>query len=81
MGLALKSLAEKAGGGMQQSNDLIKENNNESNSTPSEIAKILSEKSRPVFLTGAGISVASGMPTFRGNGGVWTQKNENYDPK
>jgi NAD-dependent SIR2 family protein deacetylase len=24
------------------------------------------------FLTGAGLSVASGLPTFRGAGGIWT---------
>lgn len=27
-----------------------------------------------LFLTGAGISAASGVPTFRGTGGYWTCK-------
>jgi NAD-dependent deacetylase len=32
---------------------------------------------RAVALTGAGVSAASGVPTFRGNGGVWTTE---FDP-
>lgn len=30
---------------------------------------------RIVVLTGAGISVASGLPTYRGEGGLWTAEN------
>lgn len=32
---------------------------------------ILAEASRCVVLTGAGISAESGVPTFRGDGGLW----------
>ena len=39
-------------------------------------AELLRAASRAVALTGAGISAESGIPTFRGAGGVWTQ----YDP-
>ncbi|MHA1990019.1 MAG: SIR2 family NAD-dependent protein deacylase [Candidatus Hodarchaeales archaeon] len=33
-----------------------------------------------VFLTGAGISAESGIPTFRGKEGYWTKGSENYSP-
>ncbi len=33
-----------------------------------------------VFLTGAGISAASGIPTFRGKEGYWTVGSTNYHP-
>jgi NAD-dependent deacetylase len=39
-------------------------------------AEILSGARRGLALTGAGISAESGIPTFRGEGGLWTQ----YDP-
>ena len=34
-----------------------------------------------VFLTGAGISAESGVPTFRGEEGYWTVGSENYHPQ
>ena len=44
----------------------------------SESAKILSdlirEASRIVFLGGAGVSTESGIPDFRGSGGLYTEK-------
>ena len=39
-------------------------------------AEILASAAQGVALTGAGISAESGIPTFRGEGGLWTQ----YDP-
>jgi NAD-dependent deacetylase len=39
-------------------------------------AQLLSTARRGVALTGAGISAESGIPTFRGEGGLWTR----YDP-
>lgn len=42
-----------------------------------QAAKAILESKRTVALTGAGISVASGIPPFRGKGGLW----EKYDPE
>jgi NAD-dependent deacetylase len=39
-------------------------------------AEILATARHAVALTGAGVSAESGIPTFRGEGGLWTQ----YDP-
>jgi len=41
-----------------------------------EAARILAERGNAVVLTGAGISVESGIPSFRGAQGMW----EKYDP-
>src|SRR6202140_5275964 len=38
--------------------------------------ELLSAAQRGLALTGAGVSAESGIPTFRGEGGLWTQ----YDP-
>jgi NAD-dependent deacetylase len=39
-------------------------------------AELLTSARRGLALTGAGVSAESGIPTFRGQGGLWTQ----YDP-
>jgi NAD-dependent deacetylase len=44
--------------------------------TPRELAEIIRRHPRVVALTGAGISVASGIPSFRGAGGLW----DRFDP-
>ena len=41
-----------------------------------EAARVLAEANMTVALTGAGISVESGIPPFRGKGGLW----EKFDP-
>ena len=40
------------------------------------VARVLAQASQVVALTGAGISVESGIPAFRGSQGLW----EKYDP-
>ena len=40
------------------------------------IAEKICDFKKIVFVTGAGISQESGIPTFRGNDGLW----RNYDP-
>jgi NAD-dependent deacetylase len=45
-------------------------------STPAELAELLKNSNTAVALTGAGISVESGIPSFRGVHGLWTR----YDP-
>ena len=44
--------------------------------TVERAAELLSTVSRGVASTGAGASAESGIPTFRGAGGLWTK----YDP-
>jgi NAD-dependent deacetylase len=44
--------------------------------TPRELAELIRRHSRVVALTGAGISVESGIPDFRSPGGLW----ERFDP-
>jgi NAD-dependent deacetylase len=41
----------------------------------SQAAEILAKAKRCVAFTGAGISVESGIPPFRGQGGLWNQYN------
>jgi len=44
--------------------------------TVERAAELLSASQHAVALTGAGVSAESGIPTFRGEGGLWTK----YDP-
>jgi len=44
--------------------------------TVDRAAELLRRSQRTIALTGAGISAESGIPTFRGEGGLWTK----YDP-
>ncbi len=44
--------------------------------TPRELAALLKQSQKAVALTGAGISVESGIPDFRSKGGLW----ERFDP-
>jgi NAD+-dependent protein deacetylase sirtuin 5 len=39
----------------------------------SSFRQALSQAKRPIALAGAGLSAASGIPTFRGAGGLWRQ--------
>jgi NAD-dependent deacetylase len=41
-----------------------------------DAAQLLSNAQRGLAFTGAGVSAESGIPTFRGDGGLWTK----YDP-
>ena len=45
------------------------------------VEKFLSTKSRITFLTGAGISAESNIPTFRGPEGYWKVGSKNYHPQ
>jgi NAD-dependent deacetylase len=45
------------------------------------IAQVLRRSKKVVFLTGAGISAESGIPTFRGADGFWTIGSETYRPQ
>jgi NAD-dependent deacetylase len=44
-------------------------------STPAALADLLKNSNTTVALTGAGISVESGIPSFRGTHGLWTRYN------
>jgi len=48
--------------------------------TEHAVAEKLSRASKVVVLTGAGISAESGIPTFRGADGFWTEGSENFQP-
>ena len=48
--------------------------------TPEEAGKVLLDKKKILILTGAGISAASGIPTFRGQDGFWKQW-KSYGPE
>ena len=39
--------------------------------TPKEAAELMVRKTKVAILTGAGVSMASGVPTFRGQDGFW----------
>lgn len=41
---------------------------------------MLKDKKKIMVLTGAGISAASGIPTFRGDGGFYRKDKVQYDP-
>ncbi len=45
-----------------------------------QAAKIAQKAKHIMVLTGAGISVASGLPTYRGKDGWWTRKTQHKDP-
>ncbi len=36
---------------------------------------------KTLYITGAGVSAQSGIPTFRGNDGYWTVGSQNYTPQ
>ena len=36
---------------------------------------------KELYITGAGVSSASGIPTFRGSDGFWTVGSVNYTPQ
>lgn len=44
------------------------------------LAQLAQREGRVLFLTGAGISADSGIPTFRGEEGFWTVGSKNYQP-
>jgi len=45
------------------------------------LERALSRAGRCIFLTGAGISAESGIPTFRGSEGYWRVGSRNYHPQ
>jgi hypothetical protein len=42
-------------------------------------ASLIAKKTEIAILTGSGISVASGIPTFRGEGGFWVTQSKFFD--
>ncbi|OJJ14678.1 hypothetical protein BKI52_41300 [marine bacterium AO1-C] len=45
------------------------------------LAKTLSQNKLVTFLTGAGVSAESGVPTYRGSDGIWVEGTRNYKPQ
>lgn len=45
------------------------------------IEEVFQKKGKITFLTGAGISAESGIPTFRGKEGYWKVGSKNYQPQ
>jgi NAD-dependent SIR2 family protein deacetylase len=43
-------------------------------SSPEEAGKLMKDKKKIVIMTGAGVSAASGIPTFRGQDGFWKKR-------
>jgi len=48
--------------------------------TEHTLAEKLSQATNLMVLTGAGISAESGIPTYRGADGFWTERSNNYQP-
>ena len=44
--------------------------------TPKKAGQVLKGKKKICILTGAGISAASGIPTFRGQDGFWKKRKQ-----
>mmetsp|Transcript_33336 Transcript_33336/g.24075 ORF Transcript_33336/g.24075 Transcript_33336/m.24075 type:complete len:87 (+) Transcript_33336:270-530(+) len=44
--------------------------------SPTEAAKYMLKSKKIFILSGAGLSAASGIPTFRGNNGFWKRSYE-----
>ena len=55
---------------------MTKDNFNIDESLVRDAAQSLVDSSYTIALVGAGISVESGIPTFRGPGGLWTKLGE-----
>lgn len=45
------------------------------------LTEALSQKKLITFLTGAGVSAESGVPTYRGSDGIWVEGTRNYKPQ
>ena len=59
----------------------VKYTHHTSRASAKEAAHYLKNCKNIMILTGAGLSAASGIPTFRGSNGFWTKAYENYtDP-
>ena len=64
---------KRTGANVPKPDTLNRRRSSRGNSSLSELAKhIIVDKKRVVFITGAGVSVASGVRPFRGSSGVWT---------
>jgi NAD-dependent deacetylase len=51
---------------------------NNSEAKLNDAAKLILSSSRTVAFTGAGISVESGIPPFRGENGLWNKYNPDF---